>query len=580
MRAAYFHVGVLARLAEVGLLGQVRVISTVSGGTVVGALYYVLLRQKRPQTSVDYVEVVLRLSSRLREAGSHNLRARTFANPFKNLDMMIRPEYTRSDRIGDLLDRFFYRPSWGDPGRRLRGAIERQIELRQLADEDLPELVINSTCLNTGHNWRFTPTHMGEPPLDLCTERGQRLDRIDRNLRLDSTPLAQIGKSQRDFPLGLAVAASAAFPVLFSPLPISYLFPGIRVRLFDGGLHDNQGIEALLDESCSRFIQSDAAAQMDDQGQPSSILSSLLGRVIAIYGDRVREEQLAAYDWNANTLVHLREGLPRAVVHPYGQSGDQLLPTQVDAAPKEVPSIAPAAQFRLARMRTDLDAFSDREAHALMLDGYRIAARQLPEVSTDVRDRWPNGPPWPFDVAASMLRTPSARDLGILETGSKRFLKPLAQPPLDRIRWAAILLIVALSLLPFYHAALSDVLAQTGLWRGLLLLAPLAAVLPMTGWALTRALEYKLRKRLPTGAPATVTRWIARGGAITAGLGVAAALGLWDGFRDWARVGATWSFWWAAFAAATAIVFPALMGLVMSFLMWLASLAHLARGRF
>jgi len=39
-RAAFFHIGVLASMAEVGLLRQVEVISTVSGGSIVGALYY------------------------------------------------------------------------------------------------------------------------------------------------------------------------------------------------------------------------------------------------------------------------------------------------------------------------------------------------------------------------------------------------------------------------------------------------------------------------------------------------------------------------------------------------------------
>jgi len=39
-RAAFFHVGVLARLAELGLLRPVQVISTVSGGSIIGALYY------------------------------------------------------------------------------------------------------------------------------------------------------------------------------------------------------------------------------------------------------------------------------------------------------------------------------------------------------------------------------------------------------------------------------------------------------------------------------------------------------------------------------------------------------------
>ncbi|MDX6505858.1 MAG: hypothetical protein QOG06_502, partial [Gaiellaceae bacterium] len=39
-RAAFFHIGLLARLAELGLLRPIQVISTVSGGSIVGALYY------------------------------------------------------------------------------------------------------------------------------------------------------------------------------------------------------------------------------------------------------------------------------------------------------------------------------------------------------------------------------------------------------------------------------------------------------------------------------------------------------------------------------------------------------------
>jgi NTE family protein len=39
-RASLFHVGVLRELARRGLLGKVEVLSTVSGGSIVGALYY------------------------------------------------------------------------------------------------------------------------------------------------------------------------------------------------------------------------------------------------------------------------------------------------------------------------------------------------------------------------------------------------------------------------------------------------------------------------------------------------------------------------------------------------------------
>ena len=43
-RASFFHVGVLARLAETGTLRKVEVISTVSGGSILGALYYLALK--------------------------------------------------------------------------------------------------------------------------------------------------------------------------------------------------------------------------------------------------------------------------------------------------------------------------------------------------------------------------------------------------------------------------------------------------------------------------------------------------------------------------------------------------------
>lgn len=44
-RASFFHIGVLARMAEIGVLRRVEVISTVSGGSIVGAMYYVKLKK-------------------------------------------------------------------------------------------------------------------------------------------------------------------------------------------------------------------------------------------------------------------------------------------------------------------------------------------------------------------------------------------------------------------------------------------------------------------------------------------------------------------------------------------------------
>ncbi|NJN47953.1 MAG: hypothetical protein HC808_17390 [Candidatus Competibacteraceae bacterium] len=44
-RAALFHVGILAKLAELDVLKQVAFISTVSGGSIIGAYYYLKVKQ-------------------------------------------------------------------------------------------------------------------------------------------------------------------------------------------------------------------------------------------------------------------------------------------------------------------------------------------------------------------------------------------------------------------------------------------------------------------------------------------------------------------------------------------------------
>ena len=48
-RASFYHLGVLARLAELDVLRHVDVLSCVSGGSIVGACYWLMLRNRLPQ---------------------------------------------------------------------------------------------------------------------------------------------------------------------------------------------------------------------------------------------------------------------------------------------------------------------------------------------------------------------------------------------------------------------------------------------------------------------------------------------------------------------------------------------------
>ena len=62
-RASLFHLGVLYRLAELDVLRHVQIMSTVSGGSIVGATYVMRLKkwleQKGPDlTAAQYRELV------------------------------------------------------------------------------------------------------------------------------------------------------------------------------------------------------------------------------------------------------------------------------------------------------------------------------------------------------------------------------------------------------------------------------------------------------------------------------------------------------------------------------------------
>ena len=117
-RATFFHIGVLARLAELGLLRPIQVISTVSGGSIVGALYYLHVKnllESKPDgeiTDADYAEAVRRVEREYREAAASNVRGSGWVNPLKNVQMAL-PTYSRTDRVGKLYERRFYARAWG-----------------------------------------------------------------------------------------------------------------------------------------------------------------------------------------------------------------------------------------------------------------------------------------------------------------------------------------------------------------------------------------------------------------------------------------------------------------------------------
>jgi predicted acylesterase/phospholipase RssA len=398
LRASFFHIGVLAQMAEQNLLRHVEVISTVSGGSIIGALYYLhakeLLERKADAaiTDQDYVEIVRKIESDFLAATEKNIRMATFASFKANFRMMFL-NYSSSDRIGELYNEWLYQNV-------LQG-VNNPLEMQELKIQPkagqenfhpnkhnsdrkakVPILELNATSLNTGRSWQFSAQTMGEPP----TPQSDVVDRKPMRLRR-AEEYSDVVPHQQDFPLGHAVAASACVPGLFDPMAVSGLYGDlelkekIRVQLVDGGVHDNQGIEALMRNNCTCFVISDASGQMGTENNPGTGPLPVLLRASSVLQDRGRTEGLLhlmdSCGINNVAYMNLRTGLPIREIHWIDQRNEQAADHIIPPTTSQDFGVDPRVQENLSKMRTDLDAFTEVEAYSLMLDGYRMSKVNL-----------------------------------------------------------------------------------------------------------------------------------------------------------------------------------------------------------
>lgn len=401
-RASLYHIGVLARLAELDLLRHVEYLSCVSGGSIVGAHYYLEVRkllQTKPDheiTKADYIEIVGRLERNFYQGVRTNIRTRIAAEWLTNLKLIFFPGYSRTMRAGELYEEMIYSKVDDGEGDKPRWLNELKILPKDDPDfspkdnnwrrsAKVPILVLNATTLNTGHNWQFTATWMGEPPGGIDTE-------VDANYRLRRMYYTEAPSDHRCVRLGYAVGASACVPGLFEPLALLDLYerdppPGAKkrvrpiVRLVDGGVHDNQGVAALLEQSCSVLLVSDASGQMAEQDTPGSSILAVPLRANSILQSRVRVSQFEQLE------SRRRGGLLKGLMFIHLKKDLDIIP--VDWLETEEPSQVPKesaltdygvlrdVQRHLAAIRTDLDSFSEAEAYALMTSGYLMTKTAL-----------------------------------------------------------------------------------------------------------------------------------------------------------------------------------------------------------
>ena len=436
-RASLFHIGMLAKLAELDLLRNVEYLSCVSGGSIIGAHYYLevrnLLQEKTDAqiTQEDYIGIVKRVEKDFLDGVQTNVRVQVLSEWLSSAKMIYSSGYSRTNRLGELYEEMIFsrikslKPTANEAteDKKLflnKLTIQPNGEAADFSPKDqnwrraakIPILVLNATPLNTGHNWQFTSTWMGEPPAGAGSE-------IDTNYRLRRMYYEEAPDPHKNMRLGYAVAASSCVPGLFEPLPLAGLYEKKVVRLVDGGVHDNQGADALLEQGCNVLLVSDASGQMDALDDPGKGLLKVPLRANSILQARLRESQYHELD------ARRRSGLLQGLMFIHLKQGLECQPIDwVDCQdPSDPATIKPLlpygiqreVQNKLAMIRTDLDSFSDAEAYALMTSAYRMTEYALinPIATLGFETNGPSLQQWKFlDIEPEMQ-----------EPGSNTFLQ-------------------------------------------------------------------------------------------------------------------------------------------------------------
>lgn len=235
VRAAVFHFGMLARLAEDSLLEEITYVSTVSGGSLGMALILAHSKNSFPSSSHYFEFTVPRLKLLLT---SVELGRSYLYKVLKSPSLILA------------------RDAWHF-ARHIEESWRVNLKLRDLPSK--PIWIINAACFETGKNWRFRKKRIGDYTFGYTEEI--------------------------EFPVSAAIAASSAVPFLVGPLAytahdkewfkikkdqVSHYFvkpPHETVHLYDGALYDNLGLEAVMkrkEKDIDFLIVSNGGTKIED----------------------------------------------------------------------------------------------------------------------------------------------------------------------------------------------------------------------------------------------------------------------------------------------------------------------------
>ena len=372
-RAVAFHLGCLRGLHDRGVLGRVRVVSGVSGGALMTALW-----AYGPNRFAEFDDLVCEILSRGLQA---RIARRAVLSPRL-------PESLLASAVGGV----------AAAARRGRAPVRRWASrtdafvdvLRDVLGErrlDAPrrdaglDTVITACDLRTGHAVRFGSRESGSWQLGTLADN--------------------------DVDVATAVAASAAYPMLLPALDRTWTFERRdgtqdqqRVVLTDGGVFDNSGTSCLRPGRSSDFsfnvfgvdyvIACDAGRGQLGAKLPFHLVSRLNRSFEASFRKLQDAARAAMHD-------HERHGELRGFVMPYlGQQDDRLPWAPPDLVPRDDGGRLPDELRRDGRRRAAPADRARRAAHArtrrALVPG-TVRRRAVPSTSYRRQRRCGGGPP-------------------------------------------------------------------------------------------------------------------------------------------------------------------------------------------
>jgi NTE family protein len=352
-RAALFHLGALRRLNELGILKQVDVVSTVSGGSIFAGLLARAIIKRRGWPSPDH------WNSDLADLRTPTLLKHWFWN-------------LSGSSSAELLERYYDRHLTG--GMRLD-----QLPLK-------PEFRFCATVLEYAWLWTFSKQMIGEEPS------------VAGSLRVRHGPKWTVAK---------AIAASSCFPPFFGPMVLMLKkediaephFKETTLRLTDGGVLDNFGLEYVR-MKYKWIIVSDGGAPLRIP-KSNFALPNLLPNARSL-------NEISAIALAQSSAIRKRwliEDLRREGAVENGFRGTYFGIASAPKAYREDEKEEPQgysrelAEERISQIRTDFDHFTTAEQQILENHGYFLADaaanRWLSELIPDElpdKDRDPRSP--------------------------------------------------------------------------------------------------------------------------------------------------------------------------------------------